>query len=247
MTEGRHSLLRETAHQLSKQRDDLGTYSLNLKRQIDDDDAMELSSSVAAQVRTSLDVYPAATQALLALLQINTHKIDMSALIKTPEELFLSDQEWAGNTPKKPRLEAEVAQDEAMDVDGDGGSSLNGAAVEVEGPEQLSEVLKYVADVISDLSHRVESKSNLPHNDNAHKVADGAVKQEDSSPIRTTLPNHHTSGVVGGAIEDPIMRNLRLNLLALAKRAPLDTIARLPRDLVPEHIRHFIPTLGPAV
>jgi bromodomain-containing protein 7/9 len=44
--------------------------------------------------------------------------------------------------------------------------------------------------------------------------------------------------------EDALTRNLRLNLLALAKRAPLDTIARLPMDLVPEHIRHFVPTLA---
>ena len=27
------------------------------------------------------------------------------------------------------------------------------------------------------------------------------------------------------------------------KRAPLDTIARLPVDLVPEHIRQYVPTL----
>jgi bromodomain-containing protein 7/9 len=43
--------------------------------------------------------------------------------------------------------------------------------------------------------------------------------------------------------ESAVMRNLRLNLLALVKRAPLDTIARLPLDLVPEHIRPFVPTL----
>ncbi|KAJ7908859.1 hypothetical protein B0H13DRAFT_2495307 [Mycena leptocephala] len=43
--------------------------------------------------------------------------------------------------------------------------------------------------------------------------------------------------------ESAVVRNLRLNLLALVKRAPLDTIARLPVDLVPEHIRQYVPTL----
>ena len=43
--------------------------------------------------------------------------------------------------------------------------------------------------------------------------------------------------------EDATLKRLRLNLLALAKRAPLDSIARIPVDLVPEHIRHVVPTI----
>jgi len=31
----------------------------------------------------------------------------------------------------------------------------------------------------------------------------------------------------------------------LAKCAPLDKIQRLPAELVPEHIRHFVPTVAP--
>ncbi|KAI9060785.1 hypothetical protein FKP32DRAFT_1595107 [Trametes sanguinea] len=42
--------------------------------------------------------------------------------------------------------------------------------------------------------------------------------------------------------EDPALRKLRLNLLALAKRAPLDQIMRLPPELVPAHLRHIVPT-----
>jgi bromodomain-containing protein 7/9 len=86
---------------------------------------------------------------------------------------------------------------------------------EMEGPEELSEVLDYVAGVIVELDKRNRANGN-------------EVKRDlDSSES-----------------EDPLIRNLRLNLLALAKRAPLDTIARLPMDLVPEHIRHFVPTLA---
>ena len=42
--------------------------------------------------------------------------------------------------------------------------------------------------------------------------------------------------------EDPVMKKLRLNLLALAKRAPLDQIMKLPPELVPAHLRHIVPT-----
>jgi bromodomain-containing protein 7/9 len=37
---------------------------------------------------------------------------------------------------------------------------------------------------------------------------------------------------------------LRMNLIALAKRAPLDQIARMPPELVPPHLRRVVPTIG---
>ncbi|KAF9222230.1 hypothetical protein BS17DRAFT_736150 [Gyrodon lividus] len=43
--------------------------------------------------------------------------------------------------------------------------------------------------------------------------------------------------------EDALTKRLRMNLLALAKRAPLDKIARLPIELVPENIRGIVPTV----
>ncbi|KAH9940042.1 uncharacterized protein BXZ73DRAFT_43030 [Epithele typhae] len=44
------------------------------------------------------------------------------------------------------------------------------------------------------------------------------------------------------AVEDAVLKQLRLNLLALAKRAPLDQIMKLPPELVPAHLRHIVPT-----
>jgi hypothetical protein len=41
--------------------------------------------------------------------------------------------------------------------------------------------------------------------------------------------------------ESEEMKKLRLNLLGLAKRAPLDRIGRIPRDKVPVGIRGFVP------
>lgn len=44
--------------------------------------------------------------------------------------------------------------------------------------------------------------------------------------------------------ERDLETELRMNLIALAKRAPLDQIARMPPDLVPPHLRHVVPTIG---
>jgi len=96
----------------------------------------------------------------------------------------------------------------------------------MEGPEELAEVLDYVADLITELNRRMKGTG-------------------DKFPLLMGL-----SATSGGTSdkslttgEDTALRNLRLNLLALAKRAPLDTIAHLPLELIPEHIRPCIPTL----
>ncbi|KAI0263548.1 hypothetical protein BC834DRAFT_971243 [Gloeopeniophorella convolvens] len=44
--------------------------------------------------------------------------------------------------------------------------------------------------------------------------------------------------------EPDLETELRMNLIALAKRAPLDQIARMPPELVPPHLRHLVPTIG---
>ncbi|KAJ7242351.1 hypothetical protein B0H12DRAFT_1132403 [Mycena haematopus] len=87
------------------------------------------------------------------------------------------------------------------------------------GPTEMNVVLDYVAGVISQLQ--------------ADRDGAEAVKQEEAE-----ADERITDG------ESAVVRNLRLNLLALVKRAPLDTIAQLPVDLVPEHIRQFVPTLA---
>jgi bromodomain-containing protein 7 len=47
----------------------------------------------------------------------------------------------------------------------------------------------------------------------------------------------------GGDLET-LETELRMNLIALAKRAPLDQIARMPSELVPPHLRRVVPTIG---
>jgi bromodomain-containing protein 7/9 len=234
LTEGRHSLLRETAGHLR-------LLSINPLTKV------ETGSVVADQTATSLHLAPQASIALQALLQIKLQKIDMSALINKPEELFLSEEEWAGKGLRVKRKEMEnqvnlsvhrrakksadadamVSQDN-VERQADAETCSNNGAFEMEGPEELAGVLEYVANLIVELNQRVSVGSDSatgPHVDQA--------SSEGRSDATTKPP----------APEDPTLRNLRLNLLALAKRAPLDMIARLPLELVPEHIRHYIPML----
>ncbi|KAJ7639252.1 hypothetical protein FB45DRAFT_905108 [Roridomyces roridus] len=68
--------------------------------------------------------------------------------------------------------------------------------------------------------------------------AAGVIKQIQAERAGTVKVEAADTG------ESALVRNLRLNLLALVKRAPVDAISRLPADLVPEELRHIVPTLG---
>jgi len=255
LTEGRHSLLRETALELARQH----------PRQYPE-------GTVASQVAASLHLYPVTLVALSALLHIRLHKIDMASLIKAPDELFLSEEEWVGKNLKEQRKNKLLEEDKEK-VDGDSAMEVeepeqtwvgvdaslikdhvNGrfSTHDQEGPEELSEVLDYVANIIVKLDQRIrsgelygtvkstatsdmQSEGYLTPKSETEDAPNGKSEISSSTQVKTLVPT---------STEDPIIRNLRLNLLALAKRAPLDTIARLPKDLVPEHIRHFVPTLG---
>lgn len=247
LTEGRHSVLRETADQLRVQ-----TFGST---------KIEADSAVAAQTAISLHLAPKAAIALQALLQIRLQKIDMSALINKPEELFLSEVEWAGKGLREKRKLQQKTEtvshkrlcldDEAMEVEEEeekqgANTSATTAAFEMEGPEELAEVLGYVSELILELNRRVYAVSAENDMANAHQKPTPTLdtsRGNDDVDGKTDSTTRHTTPVTSTSEEDPTLRKLRLNLLALAKRAPLDTIARLPLELVPEHIRHYIPTL----
>ena len=249
LTLGRHSLIRETALELARLPEGAVSSSKpTISSGPGQSPPLHLSNlptdpragTIPTQILASLHFFPPLLLALSSLAHIKMQKIDMGSLIKTPNELFVSEEEWFGKGIKERRAKAkgqsggaegnEAANEDKMSVD-ESATTAAGVGVdilkavkeeeeapkprateyEVEGPEELSEVLDYVAGVIVELDKRTRVNGN-------------GVKRNSES-------------------EDPMTRNLRLNLLALAKRAPLDTIARLPMDLVPEHIRHFVPTL----
>jgi bromodomain-containing protein 7 len=61
-----------------------------------------------------------------------------------------------------------------------------------------------------------------------------------SKSSANSVKEEEVDGVDG---ESEKMKNLRLHLLALAKWVPVDKIARLPKDLVPESVRHLVPII----
>lgn len=164
----------------------------------------------------------------------------MAALLRKPDELFLVDNDWAGKTfaeehkrkllEERKRLEAE--KERAL-ADGSAhpmqylafAIQSHEEAQNIEGPQgDTPAMLQYALDNSADLILAMAKAAQTEKN------SDGDMKVEDAS----------ASGEEG---EDPALKRLRLELLALAKRAPLDKISRLPADLVPEPIRHMVPTL----
>lgn len=239
LTQGRHSLIRETALELARLQDGAVSSSKpTLSSSHGQSPPLHLSNlpadpragTIHTQILASLHFFPPLLLALSSLAHVKMQKIDMGSLIKTPNELFVSEEEWFGKEIKERKAKVNGQSDAAegnqdkMSVDagvgvdillGPKAAMISKPEYEMEGPEELSEVLDYVAGAIVDLDKRTRANGN-------------GVKQHLES----------------AESEDPLTRNLRLNLLALAKRAPLDTLARLPMDLVPEHIRHFVPTLA---
>jgi bromodomain-containing protein 7/9 len=193
---------------------------------------------IASQLKLSLHEYPSISNTLKQLRQVTSEAIDMAALIHLPAELFLSESEWVGARWKEERAQkAEEEKARAMgfgEPDGQGASEYLAFAIKSHQEAQAQsenssggytqddpEVLRYVLDHVANVIIDLETQRR-----------DGALQLK--------LEPRDNEGE-----EDPRLRDLRLNLLALAKRAPLDKIQRLPAELIPEHIRHIVPTVAP--
>ncbi|GBE85979.1 hypothetical protein SCP_0805030 [Sparassis crispa] len=195
------------------------------------DPRYSVDTSTVAQLDLSQNVYPHAAQQLSTLVEVARRPIDMAALIQAPDELFLAEDEWAGAKfmedqrrvleEARERALAEAPDKSAAEylkfaVDAHRDVEAVASAVQ-EGPELLQHVLNYAADAIIDINGRGQTDVGK---ERIERSEDCKGEQERS------------------------MRKLRLNLLALAKRAPLDQITKLPSDLVPEYLRNVVPTTG---
>ncbi|TCD69573.1 hypothetical protein EIP91_006995 [Steccherinum ochraceum] len=185
-------------------------------------------SPVGQLIDRSLRLLPQAARDLSALQDMVGSSLDMASLIKEPNELFVADEVWEGASymeEQRKRMEAE--REKAL----------------VESPAKNA--AEYLAFAIQ--SHKeAESPRQKPTYegpDVLHHALDwSAVAIQELAkkpPLDDDAMDVDTDGKTD---EDPHMRKLRLNLLALSKRAPLDKVARLPVSLVPAHIRHVIPT-----
>ena len=148
---------------------------------------------------------------------------------------------------------------EVAGATGGGVKEKEESAVVRETSETIDHALKGGADMISKLSTSIlgkRSRDTVKKEENEGKQEqeegselasdsgqDEDVKMEIDDDSSTKLNPDITSSDIQ---EDngPLLKKLRLNLLALAKRAPLDTVAILPADLVPPHIRAYVPTLA---
>lgn len=220
LTGGRHRLLREVALHLH-------------------DPLAPIDPAVQKQVEYSLNVLPRATTQLEELHKMAREPIDMASLIRAPTELFLAEDVWAGAAFKAQRQrEREEARDRALaEEPGKNAAEYLAFAIEshkqaeaavapglTDDAEVLAHALQYSADVIAQRGARPDEDIEM----------EPAAEAEEARDV--------PGDAEGQADEDPVLRKLRLNLLALAKRAPLDQIAKLPTDLVPEYIRHVVPT-----
>ena len=242
LTSGRHALLRDTIRLLAS--------NPSLSHDIPSSDTALPHSAILEQLCLSLHTYPTAVKHLECLRHIETHQIDMKSLIRVPSELFGSEKVWAGREWKKrrvDRLKFEGTIDESETKDKESTEEEEGMLYE--GADLLSHVLDYSAGVITEFDQRLRSGSSSYVNGDHSPQVDGTSRKRkyEEDDKEGVTPDEGNSNSANSAEErddeDPILRDLRLNLLALAKRAPLDKIARLPVELVPEHIRHYVPTL----
>ena len=227
MTEGRHRLLRETARYLTSV------------------EFTPTDPSTLSLIDLSLHGHPLSASYLALLKYLSTQKLDMAALIREPNELFKADESWSGaKFMEEQRRRVEKEREEALVASPEKGAADYLAFAiqshkEAENPSSMyesREVLEYAlghsAQQIVEVARKGDSvEPGL--NGNTHDQMD--VDGEVDHAARVKLESEEE--------EDPTMKQIRLNLLALAKRAPLDSIAKIPARLVPEYIRHVVPTI----
>lgn len=172
--------------------------------------------------------------ALVSLRNITNEneQIDLSTLLRDPQELFMAESEWecAETSVKmeRARLATHATEaDDAMEIVED----------DVPTYHDQSSPLGVNAAVNATIGQVEIIQQSLLVAANSLLALNERLRQQTRSLGTPT----NTDGVT--TEEDPEMKKIRLNLLAVAKRAPIDKIARLPAALVPPHIRHIVPTL----
>ncbi|OJT09186.1 Bromodomain-containing protein 9 [Trametes pubescens] len=167
------------------------------------------------------------------------------ALARDPEKNAAAYLQWA----IEEHREAEAGAGAGAAAPGSAGAGVNSAMVEDAG--MLAFALEYAADEIARLARGKqpsEDGGDVTPLAKADPDGDVEMKAEDDVAVGAPVPNGAPKGAEnkdepgGEGEEDPTLKKLRLNLLALAKRAPLDQIMKLPAELVPAHLRHIVPT-----
>ncbi|RPD66425.1 hypothetical protein L226DRAFT_479067 [Lentinus tigrinus ALCF2SS1-7] len=276
LTGGRHSVLRDAARILNALPPTPPHSPPSASRSASPSQSSAASpSAIRHQIDLSLHTYPTASRALATLQAIHAAKIDLPALIRSPDELFYAEDVWAGRAYREKRkreMDEALARDpeknaaaylqwaiaEHREAEAGVASTMASAAAKGAGVLEDAGMLAYALDVAADEIARLaregvggpglkeeEEEEEEEESGEAVKApdadADGDVVMKTEGE-RDAAPAAPAPSVPKESGEDPVLKKLRLNLLALAKRAPLDQIMKLPPELVPAHLRHIVPT-----
>ena len=116
-----------------------------------------------------------------------------------------------------------------------------GAGAKTEDAAVLSRALDHASHLFFQLLHAKQSVGE------AEAEAEAGMDVVESESGSEEEEEEEESGVGAGTSKERellLETELRMNLIALAKRAPLDQIARMPPELVPPYLRQIVPTIG---
>jgi len=229
LTSGRHGILTAISHYL-------------------DSPETPLPESISSIFSRSLAV----TRELADLRRTLREKLDMRALIRQAEELVKVEEMWTG----KAYLEEKRREREReREPEGNAAEYLQyaiqkhqeGLARPADDIQEDGEMLQYVLEIAANAIEEEARKRRIAGLGMKHSAAG-----EEAQLVQHASGAENEQQAGGGADssamamakdeEGAAMKELRLNLLALAKRAPLDQICALPVDLVPVHLRSIVPT-----
>ncbi|KAI0049095.1 hypothetical protein FA95DRAFT_1489827 [Auriscalpium vulgare] len=170
-------------------------------------------------------------------------QLDLAALIKAPDELFAAEGAWAqaGVSADDPlvlsrSLDRAAELLEKLSETKNVGVVTDGADKEKDGAEGEKE-----QDVQEEEQVEGEVKMEVDVEVVPEEKVDEVKMEVDEESEKPPLVKEN---IENGVDLEALQRELRLNLIALVKRAPLDRIARMPPELVPVHLRGVVPTIG---
>lgn len=229
LTNGQHSLLRTAAQATS---DPNALVSDELRAYLD------MADEDKTTMRDVLKV--------LSELTDSQTQIDIAPLLRAPHELFAAESEWAGAEYKGEQRVASSESKETTTLKEDatcppsGNGDANGVQDARTDGTSVTQRLTETTDAIQHRSRTIGDTTEminyaLSSGADAILELDGRAKIIGKGKGKEDAPETE---------EDALLRRTRLNLIAIAKRAPIEKIAQLPPDLVPPHIRHIVPTLS---
>lgn len=180
-----------------------------------------------------------------------TSLIDIAPILHAPGEMFEAEAEWFGRQERGPAT-AETRDVSSRPFLDSEAPAIEHTRKEFFGKTEPGQEAATGTDIVpqtagSDAAEAIGAVGN----EMSMALAVGTALRRGAEVLeqlgRKTAKNEEINTMEG--VEDNIdtmKRRVRMNLIALAKRAPIHQIAPLPEELVPPHIRHLVPTRSAA-